>query len=55
MLGLSFKKDISEQYPVLKAPGAVHGVAPSLQPYRFESEAGDAGVQLAINSVQLFC
>lgn len=49
-----FQRKIFSDYPVLKAPNALQGVAPSLQPYRFETEAGHAGVQLSINSISYF-
>ena len=46
-----FQKKINEDYPTLKVPAALQGVAPSLQPIRFESSLGDSAVQLAINSI----
>ncbi|MCU7838889.1 MAG: TIGR04255 family protein [Candidatus Thiodiazotropha sp. (ex Troendleina suluensis)] len=49
-----FQKKINSEYPVLKAPGAQQGVAPSLQPFRFETECGRSGVQVAINSISYF-
>jgi uncharacterized protein (TIGR04255 family) len=49
-----FQSRISEEYPVLLVPGAKAGIAPPLQPYRFERQDGLAGVQLAINSFSYY-
>jgi len=49
-----FQSRITEQYPILLVPGAQQGIAPPLQPYRFEREDRLAGIQLAINSFSYY-
>lgn len=49
-----FQARIKEDYPLLMVPGAHEGVAPSLQPIRFESNDRSSGFQLAINSFSHF-
>lgn len=49
-----FQKAICSNFPVLKVPNAQQGVAPSLQPFRFERLDGMCGVQLSINSFSYF-
>lgn len=49
-----FQKLVREKYGALRVPAAKEGVAPALQPYRFESENGESGIQLAINSFSYY-
>lgn len=49
-----FQKKIKSDYPLLKVPGAQEGIAPSLQPYRFQNAEGDTGIQVAVNSFSYF-
>jgi uncharacterized protein (TIGR04255 family) len=49
-----YQGKIRSQYPNLLVPGAKQGIAPPLQPFRFESEDRLSGIQLAINSLSYF-
>lgn len=49
-----FQKKLYETYPNLLIPVAQEGIAPPLQPYRFEKEDRATGVQLAINSFSYY-
>ncbi len=49
-----FQEKISSEYPNLFVPYAKDGIAPALQRVRFENEAGNFGVQLAINSFSFY-
>jgi len=49
-----FQGLIRDHYPRLLVPGAQEGVAPSLQPIRFEDADRREGVQIAVNSFSFF-
>lgn len=49
-----FQNHVREHYPNLMVPGAQQGIAPSLQPIRFESNDKLSGIQLAINSFSYY-
>lgn len=49
-----FFEAIRDRYPLILVPGAVVGVAPPLQHYRFEQEDSKAGVSLALHSLTYF-
>ena len=49
-----FQADIRKAYPVLSVPTAQQGVAPALQPIRFERDDKTCGIQLAINSLSFY-
>lgn len=54
MIRPKYQGMIRDQYPRLMVSGAQEGVAPSLQPIRFEDEDKRSGMQLAINSFSYF-
>lgn len=49
-----FQDIVRNEYSVLSVPGAMEGVAPALQPYRFETENRESGIQLAVNSFSCY-
>ena len=50
----NFQNHVRKHYPNLMVPGAQQGIAPSLQPIRFESDDKLSGIQLAINSFSYY-
>ena len=49
-----FHQNIRGEFPQLMVPEAEQGVAPALQPYRFENNRKSHGVQLAVHSFSYY-